>query len=134
MSFCWDCVFSGCITRCTFKSFRKLAHPVETLSGPYVDPSHLQHLVFFILTCLPSFISLVLCIQRLHHKMHFYILQEMAHPVETLRGPYEVAFLLKHLAFFYLDLLANFFFAGTVLSIAASQDALLLPPGSWHTL
>jgi hypothetical protein len=35
------------ITRCTFTSSRKLAHPVETLRGPYVDPSHLQHLVFF---------------------------------------------------------------------------------------
>jgi hypothetical protein len=49
-------------------------------------------------------------------------------------GPYDIAFLLQHPAFFYLDRFAKFIFAGIVHSIVASQDALLHPPGSWHTL
>jgi hypothetical protein len=37
---------------------------------------------------------------------------------------------LQLLAFFFFDLSAKFHFAGTVLSMAAPQDALLHPPGS----
>jgi hypothetical protein len=42
--------------------------------------------------------------------------------------------LLQNLVFLYLDLPAKLCFAGTVHSVAASQDAFLHPPKRWHTL
>jgi hypothetical protein len=69
-----------------FISSRNLALPVETQRGLCEDPFLLQHLVFFILTCLPSFVLLELCIQLLHHKMHFHILQEVGSPCRDPKG------------------------------------------------
>jgi hypothetical protein len=47
--FCLDHKFNGCITRCTFISSRKLAHPVDNQRSPFEDPFSLQLLAFFYL-------------------------------------------------------------------------------------
>jgi hypothetical protein len=87
-----------------------------------------------ILTHLPSFVLQGPRIQWLHHKIVFTSSKKLAYPVETVRGPYVDPYYLNYLAFFYLDLPAKFHFSQTMHSAAASQDALLHPPGSWHTL
>jgi hypothetical protein len=54
----------------------------------------------------------------------FTSFRKLAHPVKTQRDPYENTSLFQQLAFFCLDLPAKFRFAGTMHSVAASQDAL----------
>jgi hypothetical protein len=103
ISFHWDCAFSGCITRCTFTSSRKLACPVETLRGSYVDPSHLQLLAFLhFSTFLPKLISLGPYILWLHHKMHFYIPMEVGTPCRDPKGS-----ILGHFSFAAFSLLLS---------------------------
>jgi hypothetical protein len=60
--------------------------------------------------------------------------RKLTRPVEIPRGTYEDPSLSQHLVFFYLDLPAKFCFAGTMHSVAASQDAFLHPQKSWHTI
>jgi hypothetical protein len=127
--------FAGTINSVVFYILQKDGIPFRDPEGPLVDPSHLKHLAFFYLD-LPA-------------KFHFYwdsvfsdyitrctftSSRKLAHLVETSRGPYVDPSHLQLLTFFYLDLPAKFHFTGTVHSVAASQDAILHPPGSWHTL